>query len=112
MPVVISQRPNGGVQTDPGLDTGFFVSRNHEIILAQRLAFPKSLIEIQDSLSFGLKVGSRGKIQLRCAAPQPKEAMRVEFEYERGGALAYLAAWDVRRAKVTPCAGPSLGATS
>lgn len=32
--------------------------------------------------------------------PQPKQAMRVEFEYERGGALAYLAAWDVRRAKV------------
>jgi hypothetical protein len=27
-------------------------------------------------------------------------ARRVEFEYERGGALAYLAAWDVRRAKV------------
>src|SRR5215213_35029 len=26
--------------------------------------------------------------------------MRVEHEYERGGALAYLAAWDVRRAKV------------
>jgi hypothetical protein len=26
--------------------------------------------------------------------------MRVEFEYERGGALAYLAAWDVRRAKI------------
>jgi transposase len=32
--------------------------------------------------------------------PQPHQAMRVEFEYERGGALAYLAAWDVRRAKV------------
>src|SRR5262245_38762282 len=26
--------------------------------------------------------------------------MRVEFGYKRGGALAYLAAWDVRRAKV------------
>src|ERR1035437_5844948 len=26
--------------------------------------------------------------------------MRVEFEYERGGALAYMAAWDVRYAKV------------
>ncbi len=26
--------------------------------------------------------------------------MRVEHEYERGGALAYLAAWDVHRAKV------------
>jgi hypothetical protein len=25
---------------------------------------------------------------------------RVEFEYERGGALQYLAAWDVHRAKV------------
>ena len=32
--------------------------------------------------------------------PQPHQAMRVEFEYERGGALAYMAAWDVRRAKV------------
>jgi hypothetical protein len=32
--------------------------------------------------------------------PQPGETMRVEFEYERGGALAYLAAWDVRRARV------------
>lgn len=32
--------------------------------------------------------------------PQSKETMRVEFEYERGGALAYLAAWDGRRAKV------------
>ena len=34
------------------------------------------------------------------APPQPHQAMRVEFEHERGGALAYLAAWDVRRAKV------------
>jgi hypothetical protein len=32
--------------------------------------------------------------------PRPHQAMRVEFEYERGGALAYLAGWDVRRAKV------------
>jgi len=32
--------------------------------------------------------------------PQPGQSMRVEFEYERGGALAYLAAWDVRRAKI------------
>jgi hypothetical protein len=26
--------------------------------------------------------------------------MRVEHEYDRGGALAYLAAWDVHRARV------------
>ena len=31
---------------------------------------------------------------------QPGRARRVEFEYERKGALAYLAAWDVRRAKL------------
>ena len=30
----------------------------------------------------------------------PREPMRVEHEYTRKGALAYLAAWDVRRAKL------------
>ena len=33
-------------------------------------------------------------------APAPGRCRRVEFEYERQGALAYMAAWDVRRAKV------------
>lgn len=33
-------------------------------------------------------------------ATGPKQIRRVEFEYQRGGALAYLAAWDVHRAKV------------
>jgi hypothetical protein len=33
-------------------------------------------------------------------APGPGENMRVEHEYERKGSLAYLAAWDVRRAKL------------
>ncbi len=32
--------------------------------------------------------------------PRPGAAMRVEHEYERKGALAYLAAWDVHRAKI------------
>lgn len=32
--------------------------------------------------------------------PTPDEPMRVEHEYERKGAWAYLAAWDVRRAKI------------
>lgn len=39
----------------------------------------------------------------RCHAtqgPRPHRSLRVEFEYERRGAWAYLAAWDVRRAKV------------
>ena len=33
-------------------------------------------------------------------APSPGRKRRIEFEYERGGALAYMAAWDVRRAKI------------
>ena len=33
-------------------------------------------------------------------APAPGQTRRVEFEYTRGGALAYVAAWDVRRAKL------------
>jgi hypothetical protein len=32
--------------------------------------------------------------------PAPHRAMRIEHEYERMGAWAYLAAWDVRRAKI------------
>ena len=35
--------------------------------------------------------------------------MRVEHEYERGGALAYLAAWDVHRAKLVGRCEPSTG---
>jgi hypothetical protein len=38
--------------------------------------------------------------RIRCAPtapPRPGAPMQVEHEYERGGALAYLAAWDVRR---------------
>jgi hypothetical protein len=31
--------------------------------------------------------------------PKARKCMRVEHEYDRGGALTYLAAWDVRRAK-------------
>lgn len=40
----------------------------------------------------------------RCHAPEPpagKRGQRVEFEYERRGAVQYLAAWDVRRGLVS-----------
>jgi transposase len=45
-------------------------------------------------------------IQARCRChptlpPGKARAMRVEHDYDRGGALAYLAAWDVRRGQVT-----------
>ena len=45
-------------------------------------------------------------IQARCRchptlSPGKARAMRVEHDYKRRGALAYLAAWDVRRGQVT-----------
>jgi hypothetical protein len=47
------------------------------------------------------KTSIQARARLHPSLPaQPGEPMRVEFEYERGGALAYLAAWDVHRAKV------------
>ena len=50
--------------------------------------------------------------RLRChpsLPPAPGRAMRVEHEYERGGALQYLAAWDVRRGLVMGRCEPATG---
>jgi len=44
-------------------------------------------------------IQARRRCQLS-TVPRPGQAMRVEHEYDRGGALAYLAAWDVRRGGV------------
>jgi hypothetical protein len=54
---------------------------------------------------FVLSADEKTSIQARARihAPQPTQShrpMKVEHEYERRGARAYLAAWDVRRAKV------------
>jgi transposase len=53
-------------------------------------------------------------IQARCRChptlpPGLARTMRVEHEYDRGGALAYLAAWDVHRGKVFGRCEPSTG---
>jgi hypothetical protein len=42
-------------------------------------------------------------------AANARHPMLVEFEYERGGALQYLAAWDVHRAKLFGRCEPSTG---
>lgn len=54
---------------------------------------------------FVVSADEKPSIQARCRChptlpPATSRAMRVEHEYERGGALQYLAAWDVHRAKV------------
>jgi DDE superfamily endonuclease len=53
-------------------------------------------------------------IQARCRChptlpPGLARLMRVEHEYDRGGALSYLAAWDVHRGKVFGRCEPSTG---
>jgi DDE superfamily endonuclease len=50
--------------------------------------------------------------RVRChptVGPAPGRKRRVEFEYDRGGALQYLAAWDVRRGIVMGRCEPSTG---
>jgi len=54
---------------------------------------------------FVLSTDEKTSIQARCrlhetVPPQPGLPMKVEHEYERKGAWAYLAAWDVHRAKL------------
>jgi hypothetical protein len=50
--------------------------------------------------------------RIRChpsLRPAPGRARRIEHEYERGGALQYLAAWDVRRGVVMGRCEPATG---
>jgi hypothetical protein len=54
-----------GVLTPPSLDAGFFVCRNHELIVFQTISFPCAGIPVEDPASFVGEMGSRGKIQLR-----------------------------------------------
>jgi transposase len=53
-------------------------------------------------------------IQARCRChptlpPGKARAMRIEHDYNRGGALAYLAAWDVHRGQVSGRCEPATG---
>ena len=50
--------------------------------------------------------------RIRChpsLLPAPGRAYRIEYEYERGGALQYLAGWDVRRGYVVGRCEPHTG---
>jgi len=61
-------------------------------------------------LSADEKTSIQARVRLHSTQPpKPGQSMRVEFEYQRGGALAYLAAWDVRRAKIFGCCDLTTG---
>jgi DDE superfamily endonuclease len=53
-------------------------------------------------------IQARRRIATTCPA-RPGGGMRVEHEYERMGALCYLAAWDARRAKIFDRCAPTGG---
>ncbi len=63
---------------------------------------------------FVISADEKTSIQARCRChpslpPAAARAMRVEHEYERRGALAYLGAWDVHRARLLGRCEPTTG---
>jgi hypothetical protein len=61
-----------------------------------------------------ISADEKTSIQARCRRhatlpPGRTRVMRVEHEHERGGALAYLAAWDVHRARLFGRCEPTTG---
>jgi len=53
-------------------------------------------------------IQARGRIHPG-TPPEPHRLRRVEHEYTRGGSLAYIAAWDVHRAKIFGHCEPTTG---
>jgi hypothetical protein len=67
-----------------------------------------------DADDYVISADEKTSIQARCRChptlpPATSRAMRVEHEYERGGALAYFAAWDVHQAKLFGRCEPTTG---
>src|SRR5436189_702280 len=61
-----------------------------------------------------ISADEKTSIQARCRChatlpPGKARVMRIEHEYERGGALAYLAAWDVHQARLFGRCEPTTG---
>ncbi|MGB8380965.1 MAG: IS630 family transposase [Dermatophilaceae bacterium] len=69
-----------------------------------------------DDNEYVISADEKTSIQARCRChptlpPGKARAMRVEHDYHRGGALAYLTAYDVHRAKVIGRCAPTTGIT-
>lgn len=82
-------------------DPHFQAKAERVLDLYQGIWEEKPLGENDYVISADEKTSIQARLRVHPTEPaRPEKVMRVEFEYERGGALAYLAAWDVRRAKV------------
>lgn len=68
------------------------------------------LTDQDEIISADEKTSIQARIRLHPSQPpEPERCLRYEHEYERGGALQYLAAWDVRRGKPMGLCVPKTG---
>lgn len=82
-------------------DSGFAQKAGRILDLYEGLWEGERLNETDCVLSTDEKTSIQARRRLHPSVPPtPGRPMQVEHEYERAGAFAYLAAWDVRRAKV------------
>lgn len=82
-------------------DPQFQVKAGRILDLYERLWQGEQLRQDEFVLSTDEKTSIQARLRIHPSLPtRPGEPMRVEHEYARGGAWAYLAAFDVHRAKV------------
>jgi len=82
-------------------DPNFQAKAGRILDLYERRWQGKSLREDEFVISTDEKTSIQARLRIHPSLPtRPNETMRVEHEYARGGAWAYLAALDVHRAKV------------
>lgn len=82
-------------------DPQFEVKAGRLLDLYERVWEGQALKEDEFVLSADEKTSIQARARIHpTLPPQPGDAMKVEHEYTRKGAWAYLAAWDVHRAKV------------
>ena len=91
-------------------DPAFAVKAGRILDLYERIWEGKALTEDEFVLSTDEKTSIQARLRRHpTTPPQPGSPMRVEHEYRRGGAWAYLAALDVHRAKLFGRCEPSTG---
>jgi DDE superfamily endonuclease len=82
-------------------DPDFAAKAGRVLDLYERVWQNQPLREDEFVLSADEKTSIQARNRLHATQPAgARQAMRVEHEYERKGAWAYMAAWDVHRAKV------------
>lgn len=91
-------------------DPAFAVKAGRVLDLYARTWKDEPLGEDDYVISADEKTSIQARIRRHASLPAaPRRPPRTEFEYARGGALQYLAAWDVHRAKVFGRCEPKTG---